>query len=44
MSALLQNALTTHGHAAQYAFFNLDVVQSEPYHPPTLGIYVLSQP
>ncbi len=40
MSALLQNALTPHGHAAQYAFSGLDVVQFVPYHPPTLGVYV----
>jgi len=40
MSALLQNAPTPHGHAAQYAFSSLDVVQSVPYHPPTLGVYV----
>jgi hypothetical protein len=40
MSALLQNAPTPHGHATQYALFGLDVVQSTPYHPPTLGVYV----
>jgi hypothetical protein len=40
MSALLQNALTPHGHAAQYAFSRLDVVQFAPYHPPTLEVYV----
>jgi hypothetical protein len=40
MSVLLQNAPTPHGHAAQYAFSGLDVVQSTPYHPPTLRVYV----
>jgi hypothetical protein len=44
MSALLQNALTPHGHAAQYALLGLDVVQFAPYHPPTLGVYVSPQP
>jgi hypothetical protein len=40
MSTLLQNAPTPHWHAAQYALSGLDVVQSVPYHPPTLGVYV----
>jgi hypothetical protein len=40
MSILLQNAPTPHGHAAQYALSGLDVVQSTPYHPPTLKVYV----
>ncbi len=40
MSALLQNAPTLHGHVAQYTLSRLDVVQSAPYHPPTLGVYV----
>jgi hypothetical protein len=40
MSALLQNALTPHGHAAQNTLSGLDVVQSTPYHLPTLGVYV----
>jgi hypothetical protein len=40
MFALLQNAPTPHGHATQYALFGLDVVQSTPYHPPTLEVYV----
>jgi hypothetical protein len=40
MSILFQNAPTFHGHVAQYALFRLDVVQSTPYHPPTLGVYV----
>jgi len=40
MSTLLQNAPTPHGHAAQYTFSGLDVVQFAPYHPRTLGVYV----
>ncbi len=40
MSVLLQNALTPHGRAAQYALSGLDVVQSAPYHPRTLEVYV----
>jgi hypothetical protein len=37
---LLQNAPTIHGHVAQYAFSGSDVVQSAPYHLPTLEVYV----
>ncbi len=40
MSALLQNAPIPHGHVAQYTLSGLDVVQSAPYHPPTLEVYV----
>jgi hypothetical protein len=40
MSVLLQNAPIPHGHAAQYTISGLDVVQSVPYHPPTLRVYV----
>jgi hypothetical protein len=40
MSTLFQNAPSPHGHAAQYALSGLDVIQSTPYHPPTLEVYV----